>query len=264
MDERKVFDDLKRFFSDSESAAFVKVLKDLRGLEFYVNEDGHRVRNLDYLNSSLLKDMCELAVLLQQNKNKAIEAADVVLNDKDKKIEELEKQVQELKDRSKDRVESVLKLQKQAKEKDALILSQQNTLETLKQQAEKQVQEITRLNLKFDKAMSESEDYLIAAEAEKEVWKQKAETKAKGKGSGVEMPLRVVREVVRLWCCGVKKVDIMKETGVSRGQLDRLVKGELTSAASIKKIVKACNQLLQKNQNKEFIEKVHSIKEKYV
>ena len=82
MDERKVFDDLKKFFSDSESAAFVKVLKDLRGFEFYVNEDGHRVRNLDYLNSSLLKDICELAVLLQNNKNKAIEAARTIADEK--------------------------------------------------------------------------------------------------------------------------------------------------------------------------------------
>lgn len=264
MDERKVYENLKKFFSDSESAAFVKVLKDLRGLEFFVNEDRQLERNFDYLNSSLFRNVCDLAVLLQHNKNKALEAADVVLNDRDEKIEALEKQVQELKDRSAERIESVLKLQKQAKEKDALIQSQQNTLETLKQQAEKQVQEIDALNLKFDKAMRESEVYLTEAEEEKEVWKQKAEAKAKGKGSGVEMPLRVVREVVRLWCCGCKKVDIMKETGVSRGQLDRLVKGELRSAASRKKIVKACNQLLQKNQNSKFIEKVQSIKEKYV
>lgn len=86
----------------------------------------------------------------------------------------------------------------------------------------------------------------------------------KGKGKAIEMPPRVIREVVRLWCLGKSIKDIEKETGASRWQIKRVFNGGYKSAASREKILKAINKLLQVNQNENFINKLNELKKLYL
>lgn len=54
-----------------------------------------------------------------------------------------------------------------------------------------------------------------------------------------------------------------KNTGMERGQVTRIVKGQLKHPKSRKKVLKAVNALLKKNQNPKTIEKLHRIKDLY-
>ena len=82
-------------------------------------------------------------------------------------------------------------------------------------------------------------------------------------GKALELPPRVVREVLRLYCLGLKIKDIAAKTGAERRQIKRIITGDLKHPKSKEKVLKAVNKLLQVNQNKDFISKLEEIKKLY-
>ena len=92
---------------------------------------------------------------------------------------------------------------------------------------------------------------------------QKDFTLSKNKGKAVELSRRMIREIVRLHCMGKSIPEIVKETGATRRQVDRLVKGKLEHKRSREKVLDEIKKLLKVNQNKQMIEKLNRMKSMY-
>lgn len=109
---------------------------------------------------------------------------------------------------------------------------------------------------------AEAQSYLdYAAELEQEKEKKRQSMVCNGKA--LELPPRVIKEVIRQWCLGGKIKQIQSETGASRGQIERIVKADLKHKESRKKVLKCINHLLKVNQNQEYIDKLKALKTKY-
>ena len=92
---------------------------------------------------------------------------------------------------------------------------------------------------------------------------QKDFTLSKNKGKAVELSRRMIREIVRLHCMGKSIPEIVKETGATRRQVDRLVNGKLEHKRSREKVLDEIKKLLKVNQNKQMIEKLNRMKSMY-
>lgn len=164
--------------------------------------------------------------------------------DKDKKIKEQENKIKNLKANIAD--------------KDKIIEEQEKKIKKLNDRVNQKRLEYADLDALFT-------DLVIEKDNEISELKEKSthQSSFKGKGKSVEMPIRLVREVIRLYCMGKSVGAISKETGSSKWQIDRIVNGKLKNEYSKRKIIKSINHLLKVNQNKEFLKKVNEIKTKY-
>lgn len=253
--KQEAYEKLKKFFNDAEADAFIRVLKDLRSLERIESEGGRMVLNETYLNSPLFSDVCDLCVLLQKNRIMGQKAAEEIFKGVEKKLEEAQETIEKLK-----------ALNEGQKSENGILKSENSSLK-------KELEEMKAANKELQKYLdiwkqrtadkeTEAQAYLdYASELEDEKEKKRQSMVCNGKA--LELPPRVIKEVIRQWCLGVKIKQIQADTGASRGQIERIVKGRLKHKESIKKVVKCINQLLKVNQNAVFIEKLKGLKAKY-
>lgn len=175
------------------------------------------------------------------------------LKEKEDRIEILEKGLRERDDRIKS-------LENGLKEKEDRIKGLENGLKEKDAQIEKERAEHNDIGDSYV-------EYILSIEAKlkelEQITKEARKQGFKGHGKSIELPPRDIREVIRLWALGVSIKDIEKNTGASRGQINRVINGNYTSSASKEKAIKAINKLLQVNQNKEFIDKLKGLKSKY-
>ena len=87
--------------------------------------------------------------------------------------------------------------------------------------------------------------------------------KSLGKGKALELSYRVLCEALCGYGMGMTTYKIAAETGASRGQIDRILKGTLKHEASRKKVLRAVNHLLKINQNSVFLDRLKQIKALY-
>lgn len=81
----------------------------------------------------------------------------------------------------------------------------------------------------------------------------------KGEGKTVELGPRKLQEAIKLYAMNMPYTKILKKTGISKGQANRLFHGKFKSAASKKKVLTEINQLLKVNQNPKILEKLKSL-----
>ena len=83
-------------------------------------------------------------------------------------------------------------------------------------------------------------------------------------GKSLEVGSRKVYDLIRLYAMGNSVKSICKDTGCSRGQVERILKGTLKHQKSKERVLKAINKLLQTNQNPDILEKLTKLKGLYV
>lgn len=105
--------------------------------------------------------------------------------------------------------------------------------------------------------------YIEELEVELEKYKNKEVKKSTGKGKALELSYRVLCEVIHGYGMGMTTYKIAAETGASRGQIERILKGTLKHEASRKKVLRAVNHLLKVNQNSVFLKRLKQIKSLY-
>lgn len=248
MDKRQEFENLKDFFKGEESKAFVQICQTIRSLQIMKDENGRTVRNMTLLNSTLLKDIAAFCVVLQNNRVAGMEAADNLLNGKEKAIQKLKAENGSLK-----------------KQNDILISendSLKKELEELKEANKELSFYLDMWKKRTEERETEAQSYLeYAVELEDEKEKKRQSLVCNGKA--LELPPRVIKEVIRQWCLGRSIKQIQADTGASRGQIERIVKGNLKHKESRKKVLKSINYLLKVNQSVVFIDKLKTLKDLY-
>ena len=262
MDKKQDYENLKDFFIKVEAEAFVKVIKDLRALERITTDDGRTVMNEEYLNSPLYRDVVSLCKLLQNDRIEGLKVIEDVLTDRENKLSRANDSI----DRLKVKIEK-LKAEKQRQSVDI------DELKTENDRLKAEIAEIQAANkeLSFYVDMwksrtaereAEAEAYLtLAVDLEQEKEKKRQALVCNGKA--LELPPRIIKEVIRLWCQGHTIKEINADTGASRGQIERIVKGDLKHKESRKKVLRAINYLLKVNQNVVFIDKLKTLKDLY-
>ena len=227
MDHREIFEKLKEVFKDDEGEAFTQILKTIRSLQVMKDDKGQVVRNMTLLNSTLLKDITAFCVVVQQNRIAGFEEAEKNIQKFKAENDSLKKELEELKEANKE-LSFYLDMWKK----------------------------------RTEESRAEADTYLtLAADLEKEKEDKRQSLVCNGKA--LELPPRVIKEVIRLWCLGGSVKKIAEETGASRGQIERIVKGNLKHKESRKKVLRAINHLLKVNQNMVFIDKLKALKDLY-
>lgn len=82
-------------------------------------------------------------------------------------------------------------------------------------------------------------------------------------GKSLEVGSRKVYDLLRLYAMGNTIKSICDETGCSRGQVERILKGTLKHKKSKERVLKSINKLLQVNQNPLTVEKLTKLKALY-
>ena len=193
------------------------------------------------LNDKLKRKDAEIKALKQEEKNIHI-----------KRVLELEEEIKVLNDKlnNKDAEINILKdkLSEAYKEAESLALE---CLEQGREDAANEIKELKEeITVLKDSALRGGGDSVRG-----------------GSGKAAELTTRQIEEVIRLWALGDSKSSISsisKESGASWGQVKRLITGQLKNESSKKKVLKAVNKLLKVNQNKEFLNKLNTLKTMYL
>lgn len=109
-------------------------------------------------------------------------------------------------------------------------------------------------------------EIVLSTQIEPDVSDKPILTKSIPMGKALELTGRKVEEIISLYI-QEKKLSIRaisKETGCSRNQIERIVKGKLKHKKSKAKVLRVINKLLKVNQNTITISKLNSLKELYV
>jgi len=85
-------------------------------------------------------------------------------------------------------------------------------------------------------------------------------------GKALEISGRKVEEIIKLYIREEKPSirAISKQTGCTRNQITRIVKGQLKHQKSKEKVVHAIKRLLKVNQNPKIIEKLNKLMSLYI
>lgn len=147
------------------------------------------------------------------------------------------------------------------KEKDELSVGY---IKELKAELEKYKNKYNNIEKEKNNEIESYIGYIEELEVELEQYKNKEDIKkSTGKGKALELSYRVLCEVIRGYGMGMTIYKIAAESGASRGQIERILKGTLKHEASRKKVLRAINHLLKINQNSEFLSRLKIVKALY-